>query len=413
MVDEGFSEDAFVQILLLLPTSARRRCRLVCRRWRDVIDECTPERQVRTKILAVVNDCGEAAYVYDGHDGRRLHMWMYWPEHGDVHMVGTCNGLICLHDSGMLGDGSLSTITVANPMTGEKLALPPVPAASPQSRSSGTYAFGYHPTTGRYKVVHLPCHRARPTFDAVQVFTLGDDSSWREVAAAALATGASYNPSCGIVTVDGSAYWFTASADRVVALDLGEDERVTSFDAPPPVRPVQTPEEASWQVTAVHARLGVAVSYREPTMTRVEVWVAEGGAGERRRRWSQMYSLVERGFADGGGWIITAPHLTYGEHILTRNRTELYRRKVDGRTSGGEVTQLRPSEGAQLVMSYEIYGIGSTFAYVETREPVPRFAGDGGDGASKPAQGASVVNPRLPETYSELLSCKRRKIDSD
>lgn len=44
------------------------------------------------------------------------------------------------------------------------------------------YSFAYHPTTGRYKVVHLPCDYgdAWTRFDTLQVFTLGQ-ASWLTV----------------------------------------------------------------------------------------------------------------------------------------------------------------------------------------------------------------------------------------
>ena len=76
MAGEGFDvpTDAFVEILLRLPTSARRRFRLVCKRWRDVIDERTPERQVRTKTLAFIGQRRSSrALVFDNKDGRRRH----------------------------------------------------------------------------------------------------------------------------------------------------------------------------------------------------------------------------------------------------------------------------------------------------------------------------------------------------
>ncbi|CAO2191919.1 unnamed protein product [Urochloa humidicola] len=81
MEDEGFNNlptDAFVEILLRLPPSARRRFRLVCKRWRDVINERTSERQVRTKILAFISDWSSSrAIVFDDKDGHPRHEWTY------------------------------------------------------------------------------------------------------------------------------------------------------------------------------------------------------------------------------------------------------------------------------------------------------------------------------------------------
>ncbi|KAK3122055.1 hypothetical protein QOZ80_8BG0664540 [Eleusine coracana subsp. coracana] len=205
--------DAFVEVLLRLPTSARRRFRLVCKRWSDVIDERTSEKQ---------------------------------------------------DDGLVLGNATLSVVTVANPITSETKVLPPVPTARDSFNSDiEVYSFGYHPTTG-------------------------GDSGWREVAVPSALRRGCYHPLCGIVCVDGTAYWFTLGADRVMALDL-KDERLTSFQGPSStmhVRPVRCEFTASWKVTSVHGSLGVVVPhYDNPRVVTVEVWVLEGHvvvAGEQQ-----------------------------------------------------------------------------------------------------------------------------------
>lgn len=174
--------DAFVEILLRLPTSSRRRFRLVCKRWRDVIDERTSERQVRSKILAFISGRrGSRALVLDDGGFRRRHEWTYKSSsHGVVGMVGTANGLICLRDS--YGDATISAITVANPITGETKVLPRVPTIRDPFKFcyDELCSFGYHPTTGRYKVVQVQSSSAMRQ-DRVHVFTLGADTAWWEV----------------------------------------------------------------------------------------------------------------------------------------------------------------------------------------------------------------------------------------
>ncbi|KAL6646088.1 hypothetical protein ACP70R_017696 [Stipagrostis hirtigluma subsp. patula] len=89
-----------------------------------------------------------------------------------------CNCLLCLQER-QFADGRSSTITVTNPITGETRALPPL-----RHGAEGEYSFGYHPTTGQYKVVHVrdvPWRQDRAAY-AVQVFTHGD-TSWRGVPA--------------------------------------------------------------------------------------------------------------------------------------------------------------------------------------------------------------------------------------
>ncbi|CAL5005585.1 unnamed protein product [Urochloa decumbens] len=383
MADECFdlTDDALVQVLLLLPTSSRRRFRLVCKRWRDLIDERTPERQARTKILAYFAErMAGRAFVFDDRDGSRRRAWRF-PSYDErrYDMIGTCNGLLCLHgrsaSSSAINAGRSSVIVVTNPITGEAQLLPPVPAAERQWEKFGRYSFGYHPTTGEYKVVYIPCQR-RQAVDVVWVFTLGGGTGWRAVPV--LVPGASYCHCGEVVSVDGATYWLNAASDRVMALDL-RDERVMWLDLPPPsVRAGLTPEEGGWRLTSVHARLGVAAT---TSSTGVEVWVLEG----RPRRWARGRTLLEpRGHQ--GCWI-TAPHLTYGEYAISRSwgRTRLYRHKV-GSLIGDDGRLLELPEGAaELVMDdgTPYYGNLKTFAYVETLEPLPAIDGAaGGDGGS-------------------------------
>lgn len=69
------------------------------------------------------------------------------------------NGLLCLCDDEEIG----GVITLVNPATGETLPLPPLPCAGRfiglhhQNMWHSAYSFACHPTSGRYKVVHVPC----------------------------------------------------------------------------------------------------------------------------------------------------------------------------------------------------------------------------------------------------------------
>ncbi|TVU05401.1 hypothetical protein EJB05_48562, partial [Eragrostis curvula] len=58
-------DDAFMEVLLRLPRSSRRRLRLVCRRWRKVIDERTPEliKSRAVPLAFVINDYKSSAHL--------------------------------------------------------------------------------------------------------------------------------------------------------------------------------------------------------------------------------------------------------------------------------------------------------------------------------------------------------------
>ncbi|KAK3123755.1 hypothetical protein QOZ80_8AG0635530 [Eleusine coracana subsp. coracana] len=304
--------------------------------------------------------------------------------------IGTCNGFLCLHESWKVGGVSFSAITVINPITGEKQELPPVPVSClwEQFRNHGKYTFGYHPTTGQYKVVHIPW-APRQEVDPLLVFTLGD-ASWRKVPVVTTTTlKASYDRLSGAVTVDGWTYWLTAFTDRVMALDL-EHERVAAISLPQQgTWPASIPGGPVWQLTSVHGRLGIVVT--DCTIEAKEIWVLEG-RGDQQPRWSKWYNLIlARRWPER--WIL-APHLMmHGAYILSQSwdilpqldgfsfssyhrlgRRHLYRHNVDCKDG-----QLVPLSAAELVMSEkESNGKLVTFEYVETLEPLPRFIDDGG-----------------------------------
>lgn len=182
-------------------------------------------------------------------------------------------------------------------MTGKAIELPSEPKPWRKSRDTGQYSFAYHPTTGKYMVVHasslFTTTRGKKMAGKVHMYTLGDPD-WREVPTP---PGSSYNDSGNLVSVDGTTYWLTAGADRVVALEL-DDERITSFDGPPVVRHLQMSNKNAIKchLTSVQNRLGMVIMRQSSAATtRVDVWVLEhGGGGDRRQPcWSRRYSLLE------------------------------------------------------------------------------------------------------------------------
>jgi F-box interacting protein len=296
-------------------------------------------------------------------------------------MVGTCNGLLCLTEVHPRNGRVL--VVVTNPVTGDKAKLPPLPppsAGTDVSVCRDMFSFGCHPTTGRYKVVHVSC--CPETDGSLLVFTLGHDRSWRELPLPTPPEPHGYKRN-GVVSVDGWTYWLAKGRRSVVALD----DSVTSFDAPPiglaEKKPVQV-SPPDCQLTNVQARLGVVVSQRSVHLVTMGVYVLEeeGGSGEQPR-WSLNYTVVEQIALHGAHWIV-APCFTHGEYVLSQpsNRRLLYRRKVrdleDDRGGGGvKKTQLRPLERAELVTKEtERYREAmEPFAYVETLEPVPAILG--------------------------------------
>jgi F-box interacting protein len=281
-MERSLSTDVLVEILRRLPPSARRRARLVCRFWRDVVGEHTTEMQSRAKPL-LWNTSSAVAYVVDdvspSSTGSCRELWR--TVCSNLQLVGSCNGLLCLCDNYSSGNKTGGNVTLVNPTTRETLAVPALPCARhfvghpwKATRWDKAYSFGYHPTSGQYKVVHVPCSFDRVCeFDTLYVLTLrvGMEAMWREVLLPP--RGTRCNLDAGVVCVDGVTHWVTdGGAARVVSFDL-DDERVTLSTTPLPAL------SDDYNLTVVRGRLGVVV--RNPSGTR-DAWVLQEGGWIRR-----------------------------------------------------------------------------------------------------------------------------------
>ncbi|CAO2211341.1 unnamed protein product [Urochloa humidicola] len=389
---DGIPADVFMDILQRVPESPRRRLRLVCRHWRDVIDDrARPRRRrhARAKVLALASGyvLHRACVLNDltGNDdagGRDLNLRGCSAADWDARsMVGSCNGLLCLHRYS--GDA-----VVVNPATGEKLAVPPPPPskAPGDTTDAASYSFAYHPETGLYKIVHVPCRGGGgggAAFDAVSVFTLGDASSWREVPVPA---GTSCHLSFGLVSVGGATYWVAADAHSLVSFDL-KDERV-AFVTKLPVR-VGLWLDLSWHLMTddMNGRLGLAVCSNEMKRTRTlkgcqtKVWMLEGGGRDKKKTWALRYRIVEPG-REKPLHQIARPHAVHGEHLLTTRQNRGYESVSLHASPMSEVRAhcgvVRTEECAPppSVGMYDECHIVRTFAHVETREPLALYRCD-------------------------------------
>ncbi|CAO2202330.1 unnamed protein product [Urochloa humidicola] len=371
---DGIPADIFVDILQRLPPCPRRRLRLVCRHWCDVIDDRTPEPPARAKVLAFVSRkyLGNGAFVLDdlskakarGTDYLKLQAGGRVGVRGST-MVGTCNGLLCFRRE-------YGRVVVVNPVTGEKLAVPPPPRSKKTPNTAhyvppASYSFAYHPETGLYKVVHVPCVDGGRggAFYSVNVFTLGD-ASWREVP---VPCGSSWLLSFGLISIDGAVYWVSKDACSVMSFDLS-NERL-AFVTTLPLR-VRLGMDISWHLTAdARGRLGFAVcSYdQKESKCKTEVWMLEGGRGRHTEtKWVLSCKIEEPGQKPVEQ--VALPHVIHGEHVLTTrawgNSVGLRAHRLsEARTHGGV---------APWVGLYHNCSSVRTFAYAETKEPLALYA---------------------------------------
>ncbi|XBH71460.1 hypothetical protein VPH35_098910 [Triticum aestivum] len=352
------SPDMLVEILLRLPPSARRRARLVCRHWRDAVGERTTEMQSRATAL-LWQAGSTVVYIVDdlssSSTGSYSVLWRGRPQ-----LVGTCNGLLCLCDDG--GD-----ITLVNPATRETLSVPRLPCDDQLFRGDDrrlewdrAYSFAYHPTTGRYKVVHVPCSFNNQGYDAVHVLTLGEEA-WREVPAP---SGKRCSLDAGIVSVDGVTYWVTddGGSARIVSFDLENEHIASSVGTPLPFLHARPND---YSLTEVHGRLGAVISNPAGMM---QAWVRN-----KEGRWICRYTLTSPLHE------IPRPHFAYGEHFLKCEGQLLYACSRQGASSpfgsrlASNIVQVNHRDKGVLVA--KMNGVGCkfnyrTFAYVQTLEPL-------------------------------------------
>jgi F-box interacting protein len=355
--------DVLAEILRRLLPNSRRRCRLVCRQWRDTVDECTATNlRSRAKTLLVsisslytLDDKWVVRPLMGGTTDRRREV---------MDVVGTCNGLICFCDDSMPG----GAISLANPATGETLDLPPLPCADSfmrgRSRWHTAYGFAHHQGTGQYKVVRIPCC-IDTQFDTVQVLTLGE-TSWRDVVAkpAVGCAGTRCLRSAGIIGVDGAVYWVADGTERIMSFDL-EAERVSV------VKPLPTRPGSTFYLVEIYGRLGAAIFHGSTKLEeeKTDVWVLESARGEQR--WRQWYCVgVETRVQPPQQ--LTLPHFAHGNHVLTRGYRDgidkLYKHQPKGTQKGSRMLHITDSntDETQAIDGY----IHQAFAYVDTKEPL-------------------------------------------
>ncbi|CAN6337730.1 unnamed protein product [Urochloa humidicola] len=379
---DGVPADAFMAILLRIPLAPRRRLRLVCRHWRDVIDERTPPEQPRAcaKVLVFTRYWGGVparAYVLEdeptaGGSGRELgNLPRDAGPDADVRMIGTCNGLLCCLRR-KRGD-----VVVVDPATNEMVAVDS-PRAGCYGDDESKYSFGYHPATGQYKIVHVPCQEYGGDIGAVLVFTLGARDGWREVPAPA---GSSYRRRFGIVTIGGVSYWATMDAERIMSFDF-KDERVAVVESPP--IPVPLPKEPLYgpcHLTNVSGSGSVGLAAWRPSdefgRSKTEVWVLEGGNG-KERAWDKRYTVLAHGVYPRQ--VVARPHVVHGEHVLTtcelwgglsRLNLNAHRPRDERKMRPCAMVRVGAPRAETVVGMYDAYSL-RTFAYIyiETREPV-------------------------------------------
>ncbi|CAN6182671.1 unnamed protein product [Urochloa humidicola] len=175
--------DVIEEILLRLPIISLLRLRRVCKRWRNMISTphfikehaCRAPKHLLLYFPKTLKPC--RATIID--EKWSSLTWAASHMDPDDHLFVSCNGLLCFYKT------MTYTLKIANPATGHCLQF-----SKPDGISLHDfhylYSFGFHPTTGEYKLVHFlrepqRCMSGQPFhFDTIQLYTLGDDR-WRNI----------------------------------------------------------------------------------------------------------------------------------------------------------------------------------------------------------------------------------------
>ncbi|CAM0951877.1 unnamed protein product [Alopecurus aequalis] len=389
------TSDVLHEILLRLPISSLLRFVRTCHQWRDVIlDPCfitghanrAPERLLL--FLPRVDASASHKTVMPGRlklfdEKWSVSTWAASSMDPEDHLFASCNGLLCFYRE--------YTLKIANPATGQCLHL-----SKPDGKLFRDlyylYSFGFHPTTGEYKLVYFhrepPRHGGRSSgepfrFDSIQVYTLGEDR-WREVTAP--------KESClvnlGIVCVEGAMYWIAEEEGTcccgvaVMRFDL-KDETFASL-RPPPLKaceatgmPCDAPD-LSYYVTEVEKKVCLVTvpfsssaprwrRYNAEVSGRMDVWMLESLAEDR---WFLRYSIDMPTCAPR---FVPQPCFIRGEKILLHDREgDAFCRDLQGR-DGMEIENC--SEVALLNIRPHRYYETQSYLYKETLVPLDVYAG--------------------------------------
>ncbi|KAK9161422.1 hypothetical protein Syun_007763 [Stephania yunnanensis] len=295
------------EILPKLPPNSLLRFKLVCKKWRDLINHpdfihahllhhSRSNRQLnvlftnqgklhsRTIKTCVSSSSSSSSSIevarnplpsncFDLHKHREPIFW------------GSCNGLICLQT----GDYELG---LWNPCTGSYTALP----YHPPIRAPASYGFGYDAETKDYKLVKIVSIINNTTDPQVQVwvFTL-NSNSWRAISSydddndddddCAVCTAVGAAPGKYINDDDrGVVYWVGEGLlDKLICFDIRDE--VFSVLMLPNISSIITQEISGIEICDIDGCLALARELNcEAGMILHEVWL-------KKENWIKMYSV--------------------------------------------------------------------------------------------------------------------------
>lgn len=233
-------DSVMADIILRLPKETILGCRLVCKQWLNIISELPfpnihQDQLFSGSALLVVNGNNTFELLnFSANDDdirnivrpTRCTFTFDFPKKGQLRVIDSCNGLICLSHTYCDDD---VTLFVANPILGECVALPKPRRVKRQCLSS--YVFGFSQRK-HYRVLRIisEVFITHPNEERGEICALGIDSSWKSVCHLPFPDGERF------VSLDGAFHWLAVNPqcrDHIYSLNIvGEEVQKISLPAP-------------------------------------------------------------------------------------------------------------------------------------------------------------------------------------
>ncbi|KAF3329567.1 hypothetical protein FCM35_KLT04898 [Carex littledalei] len=351
---EQLNNDAIKKILMRVPATSLLRYQLVCKNWWAMIQEpqfkkdhfklnnmtngplrlLVVKGRVRTGVF-----CEKSMPVDVESQQRKI--WMPRVLGNDGHFAGSCNGLLCTEVKG--------EITVFNPITREVVYLPKptyITGYGSNENEKMYTDFFFHSATDEYKV--LLFHRKHPTMLwSVNMYTLGANSSWRQV------DEISDMPSNSGVNVEDTIYWPYFSEDysrAIISFNLSEEKINLVY---PPIEDAKLVGVTKW-----HGELCGVSFQREHGIQygRIKIWILDAGG-----LWTMRYEVHLQ--ANGIVRLLAPFSIIMNRVFFVISKSTLICHDMSG--NGGDI-------GVQYGYLDSTCQIKNCFAYVESLLPVPK-----------------------------------------
>ncbi|XP_058097686.1 F-box protein At3g07870-like [Magnolia sinica] len=212
----ALSDDVIFNILLRLPPESLPNLRLVCKNWYNVISD--------PLFIEAHLHRSEPGFIFQKRISRskcKTHFMEIKEGDIKVHDLDLhCPGRICASCNGLILLESMLSLYVINPISKQRIILPPSDLSFKYPLSYEIYGFGFNSITKEYKVVHVCEYKKRKTPIPLgcEITTVGSDS-WREIDGPFFGLTELRIP----ISASGILHW-AIGMDYIVSMDVGNEK---------------------------------------------------------------------------------------------------------------------------------------------------------------------------------------------